>query len=244
MHPIFFSVGTLTVYSFGTLIAVGVLLATLLVWRDAKKRGENPSVLLDLGLGLVFFALLGGRILYVLLNLEWYLSDPLEIFRIQHGGLVFYGGLAGAFAFALIFIRKKHLPFWKTLDRMVPYAVLVHAFGRIGCFLNGCCYGKPTESFLGVTFPNLAFPRHPTQLYESGFLFLLFVLLRALSGKSGFQSGRLFFLYLFCYGLFRFVVEFFRGDQETFLWGWTLPQALSLSILFIPLLVWRTRRAE
>ena len=243
MHPILFSIGFLTVYSFGAVIALGYLLAAALIWYDARQAGRNPTTLLDLGAGLMLAALLGGRILYILLHLEDYLKDPLEGFRIQHGGLVFYGGLAAALLFAFFFIKRKKIPLWKTLDTILPYGVLVHAFGRIGCFLNGCCYGKPTHLFWGVTPPGQRYPLHPTQLYESFFLFLLFVVLRTLSRKKNRQAGSLFCVYLISYGMFRFAVEFFRGDQETFLWGATLPQFLSVLLVSGSLFFWRRRRA-
>jgi len=243
VYPILFSFGFLTIYSYGTMIALGYLLASFLLWRDVKKENKNPSVYLDLGIGLMVAALLGGRLFYILLHLDFYGSNPLEVLRVDHGGLISYGGLLGAFLWGLFFIRRKNLPFWETLDRMVPYAVLVHAWGRIGCFLNGCCYGKPTGFWTGVVFLGDIIPRHPTQLYESFFLFLLFVVLRGLQYRT-LQKGTVFLLYLLCYGLFRWGVEFLRGDQALFLWGWTLPQYLSFLMLGIPIICWRKRKNE
>lgn len=243
MHPVLFSIGFLTIYSFGAVIAVGYLLAAALVWVDARRAGKDPVVLLDLGVGLMLSALLGGRVLYILLHLEDYLKDPLEGFKIQHGGLVFYGGFAGALLFVFVFIRKRKLPLWKTLDAIVPYAVLVHAFGRIGCFLNGCCYGKPTHLFWGVFFPGQHYRIHPTQLYESFFLFVLFGLLRIVSRRKIRGEGSLFCLYLFSYGLFRFGIEFLRGDQETFFWNFTLPQLFSVVLVAGSLFFWKRKWA-
>ena len=241
MYPIFFSIGPIAIYSFGTLIAVGYLLAGLLLFRDARRKGENPILLLDLGIGLLLTALIGGRILYILLHLDFYLEDPWEILRIYRGGLVFYGGFVAAVGFAIFFIQRKKLPLWKTLDRMVPYVVLVHAFGRIGCFLNGCCYGKVTSLWVGVHFPGKDEPLHPTQLYESSFLFLLFFILRTLSERAP-RPGTLFLGYLFSYGIFRFFIETLRGDQELFLGNWTLPQVLSVLVVGISLFLWAGRR--
>jgi len=243
MHPILFSIGFVTIYSFGTMIAVGYLLAGSLLWREARRKKKDPAILLDLGIGVMLSALLGGRALYIILNLGDYLKDPLEAFKIQHGGLVFYGGLLGAIFFALLFIKRKGLPLWETLDEMTPYATLVHAFGRIGCFLNGCCYGRPTSLFWGVTFPGHKFPLHPTQLYESFFLIVLFFVLRNFARKKTAFSGGIFLLYLFCYGLFRFIVEFFRGDQEIMPPGLTLPQVLSALLVGVSLFFWKKRKA-
>ncbi|MBI4436004.1 MAG: prolipoprotein diacylglyceryl transferase [Candidatus Omnitrophica bacterium] len=239
MHPILFSVWIFTIYSFGTLLAVGYLFAAFLLFRDARRRGKDPASLLDLGTGLLLSGLLGARLLYIFLHLEEYLEDPLEVFRLQRGGLVFYGGLAAAVVFAILFIQRKRLPLWQTLDEIVPYATLVQAFGRIGCFLNGCCYGKPTLSRIGILFPGHPVPLHPTQLYESFSLFILFILFRSLAQKRALPVGRLFVLYLFSYGLLRFIVEFFRGDQDLWMWGWTLPQGVSLFLIGLSLMLWK-----
>ena len=243
MHPILFSIGIFTVYSFGTLLAVGTLFAVWVLFRDTRRNGRNPAPLLDLGTGLLLSGLLGARLLYVFLHLEEYLRDPLEIFRFQHGGLVFYGGLAAALLFAWSFIQRKALPLRQTLDEIAPYALLVQAFGRIGCFLNGCCYGKPTLSWWGILFPGRPVRLHPTQLYESFFLLVLFMVFRALARKRSLPVGGLFALYLFSYGLLRFVVEFFRGDQEVLSGGLTLPQWMSLCLMLFSLMLWRRGRA-
>ena len=243
MHPVLFSIGFVTIYSFGTMIAVGYLLAGSLLWREARRKRKDPAVLLDLGIGMMLSALLGGRALYIILNLRDYLEDPLEAFRIQHGGLVFYGGLVGAILFTLFFIRRKHLLLWETLDEMTPYAALVHAFGRVGCFLNGCCYGRPTSLFWGVTLPGHKLPLHPTQLYESFFLIVLFFILRNVARKKTAFAGSVFLLYLLCYGFFRFIVEFLRGDQEILFLGLTLPQFLSILLVGMSLFFWKKREA-
>ena len=242
MHPILVSTKWMTIYSFGTLVAMGYLFAGFLLWREMRQKGKDPMAFLDLGLGVLLSSLLGGRLLFILLNLREYLEDPVEIFKIYHGGLVFYGGFLSALLFAFWFIHKKNLPLWETLDVMTPYAVLVHAFGRIGCFLNGCCYGKPTSLFWGVRFPGEEVSLHPTQLYESFFLFVLFAFLRKLPKRRALAHGTLFLLYLFSYGLFRFFVEFYRGDQEFFYGGWTLPQLLSLFLLIAALVLGRRKR--
>ena len=243
MYPILFSIGAFTIYSFGTLIAIGYLLAGMFLWRDTRRKGEDPALLFDLGMGMMLSGLLGGRALYIFLNLKEYLAQPLEIVKIHHGGLVFYGGFVGAFGFAIFFAKRKGRSVWGLLDEIIPYAVLIHAFGRIGCFLNGCCFGLPTSFFLGVVFPGGVLPLHPTQLYESFFLLLLFVLLRALSQRKMLATpGSLFLVYLFYYSLLRFGVEFFRGDQERFLWGWTRPQLSSILLLGMSCLFWKGRR--
>ncbi|MFH1858455.1 MAG: prolipoprotein diacylglyceryl transferase [Candidatus Omnitrophota bacterium] len=242
MHPVLFSIGFLTVYSFGAMIALGYLLVGALLWYDKRCKGEDPTPLYDFSVGLVLASLLGGRLFYILLYWRDYLQDPLEVFRIYHGGLVFYGGLIGAIVYAFLYIKKKKLPLWKTLDEAVPYAVLVHAFGRIGCFLNGCCYGKPTRFILGVVFPDRSVPIHPTQLYESAGLFLIFLALRKWSRKRTPFPGAIFLGYLFSYGVLRFLVEFFRGDQRGLFWNLTLHQFLSFVLVAVSVFLWSRQK--
>ena len=238
MHPILVSTKWMTIYSFGTLVAMGYLFAGFLLWREMRQKGKDPMAFLDLGLGVLLSSLLGGRLLFILLNLREYLEDPVEIFKIYHGGLVFYGGFLSALLFAFWFIHKKNLPLWETLDVMTPYAVLVHAFGRIGCFLNGCCYGIETHGILGVQFPHLAEPRYPTQLFSSAIAFVLFLIISfAYSRKK--RDGEVFVWGLVLYMTYRFGIEFLR-DNPRYLFQLTLAQWISLFLVPL-LLLWYPR---
>ena len=162
-------------------------------------------------------------------------------------GFVFFGGLIVAVTGALWYMYRKHLPLLKTSDFLIVGVPLGHALGRIGCFLAGCCYGKPTTLPWGVRFTDphalvapelLNVPLHPTQLYEAGFNFLLFLLLHYVSQKPH-KDGKILVLYVWCYALMRFGIEFLRGDfRGGFLWGMSPSQVISLGVAGIAIWIW------
>ena len=233
MYPILFAIGGINLYSFGFSVAVGFLISSFLLLKECRRKGIDANPILDLALGSFISALVGGRLLYVLLHQSWYGAHPFEIFQVQRGGLIAYGGILLGVLFAIVFLRLKRISFWKAADLLIPFGVLTQAFGRIGCFLNGCCYGRPSSLF-GI---------HPTQLYESFGLFLLFAGLRY-ADRWQLKPGRLFALYLVGCGILRFVVEFFRGDQAPFLIGLTLAQWMSLASLVAGAWIWTWRNTS
>lgn len=236
MHPILWKAGPFTFYSYGALMAAAVLIAVHLSSRQAWRIGATPAKITDIGFWSVVAGLLGARIVYIAQNWPVYLEAPLEVFRLDHGGLVFYGGLAAGIVAALLLIRQSKLPLLGALDIFMAPLALAHALGRVGCFLNGCCYGKATDFLFGVQFPGDPFPRHPTQLYESAFLFMLSLLLgwrlkRVGVSRPGSQLG----IYLLAYAAWRFGVEFLRGDNPPFLSGFTFSQVVSIPTIFFGL---------
>ncbi len=229
MHPILFRWGPITFYSYGLMLGFGFLVASTLATRRASRIGLNPAQIQTLS-GIVLLAgIAGARAVYVLLNWEMFDSNWLEIFRLDHGGLVFYGGLTGGIFAGVWYLRRAQLPLWKTVCLMIPPLVLAHAIGRIGCFLNGCCYGRPTHLPWGVVFPLETFSRHPTQLYESGALVLLFFLLKELERRDP-KPGTVLLTYGVLYGTWRFLIEFLRGDNPVVAWGLTAFQWMSLPL--------------
>ncbi len=230
MMPVLFSIGSLHIYSFGAMVALGVFLSLQLMNRRAVKDGfpQVPEVA-DLLFITVFMGFIGSRIHYVLQNWQWYIERPLEIFHIWEGGLIFYGGVIGAMASLVIYMKLKKIPLLKGYDFLFPYLALSHAFGRLGCFLNGCCYGRPCELPWATRFPGLPGPVHPTQIYEAILDFLLFFFLsRAYSRKR--YDGQIIALYFVFYGMIRFVVEIFRADNPE--WnGLTFNQWISLAFI-------------
>ena len=144
------------------------------------------------------------------------------------GGLVYYGGMMASFAGFFLYTKKVRLPFLAAADFTIPYIALTHAFGRIGCFLNGCCFGKPCALPWAVRFPGGIAAVHPVQIYEALFNFGLFVLLRGRYTRRHF-AGEITALYLMMYPTGRFVFEFLRGDQPPWLGSLTLHQLLSLA---------------
>jgi len=217
MHPVLIQFGSVTVYSYGFLIAVGFFLGILLATREARRLGENPEKILDLGFYILVAAIVGSRLFYVLTTWESYAENPLEIIKIWKGGLVFYGGFLGAATAAVVYMRLNRLPLRKTADILAPALVLGQAMGRLGCFLAGCCYGRQSDVAWAVTFTDqrclapVNTPLHPTQLYSAFTNLAIFIILWALSRRNRIP-GRVFWTYVLLYGLTRSIIETLRGD--------------------------------
>ena len=244
MHPVLFHFGRLTVHTYGLLVATGVLLGLWLARRQAPRAGLDPERVWNLGIYMVLAALVGAKLWLVVVDWDYYLEHPREIFgftTLLSAG-VYYGGLLTALAVALLYARHFRLRFLPLADTYAAPLALGHAIGRLGCFAAGCCYGKPTSLPWGVTFTNpygralvgtpLGIPLHPTQLYEAAAEFLIFVFLLLL-GRRRFP-GQLFASYVLLYGGARGVIEFFRGDPDrTLLAGgaFSLMQVVSVALI-------------
>ena len=232
MHPTLLQWGPIHLHSYGLLVGLGFLLALTLAGRRAAELSWDRHPIQTLTVVALVAGLVGARAAYVAMNWGLYRQAPLEILRLDHGGLVFYGGLAAGLAAAGWVLVRHRLPLWRTLDLLVPPLVAAHALGRIGCFFNGCCYGKPTTLPWGVAFPGEGAPRHPTQLLEAAFLFLLFLALRRIERKSA-QPGTVLALYGLSYGIWRFLIEFLRGDNPAVALGWTAFQWASVLLILV-----------
>jgi len=233
MHPILFQFGPVTLYSYGLMVALGFMVGLSLALRRAREVNLPPAQIQAFTLLALLAGLIGARATYVALHWDFFRGDLLEILRLDHGGLVYYGGFGLSFLVVLWTIRKNRFPVWKTVDLLIPPLVIAHALGRIGWFLNGCCYGKPSDVPWAVVFPQESIARHPTQLYESAFLLLLFFYLKSLERKdaSTVLPGTVTFTYGFLYGAWRFFIEFLRGDNPVILWGLTAFQGMSLVLM-------------
>jgi len=238
MHPVLIKIGPLTIHTYGVLIAAGFLLGLALAVRQAKKQGIPSDKIVDLGFYLLIAALIGSRLLFVLVEAGYFLRNPLDIFKIWEGGLVFYGGVIFAIPVAVWYAKKKGLDIWSAADIFAPSLAIGHAIGRLGCFSAGCCYGKHAEDLpWAVTFldpeslARIGVPLHPTQLYESAGEFINFLILITLRKRRSFK-GQLFWAYLLIYSVIRFTVEFFRGDEvRGFLFGnFSISHGISLLI--------------
>lgn len=200
---------------YGIMIGVGVMAAFLILSFYCKRAGVSQKFsdfffyngLLSVAVGF------GSASLFQ--SVYDYIENPSKGFRFG-GGITFIGGLIGGVIFFLLvyfIVRKRIDGKLSQMLSIVPCCITVaHAFGRIGCFFAGCCYGKATDSFLGVKFPQLAYKVHPTQLYEAAFLFLLFAVMAYLVFCKGFKHNMS--VYLICYGIFRFLIEFLRDDHR------------------------------
>ena len=245
MHGIAFQFGPLTIYWYGILTAVGFLMAFWTASRRAPREGISPDTIMGLAPWLIGGTIIGARALYVISYWKQdFAGQPLwEIFKIR-SGLVFYGGLIGASLGTLIYTRRYKLPLWKIADILAPSIALGHAFGRIGCLMTGCCYGRvcslpwaihfPHEPPLGSDPNTGLIGRHPTQLYESALNFLLFFGLNWFYPRKKFD-GHVFAIYLIAYSILRGVVEMFRGDYSlsSYLAGVFTPAQTASIVIFV-----------
>ena len=217
MHPVLFELGSFTVYSYGFMIALGIVAGMAYLLVEGKKEA---GLTLDQGnaLFLLIFlaAVAGGKLFLFLEDPVRYAADPATL--LTGRGFVFYGSFLLAIPVMWWFFRKHKLPPFRMLDVMAVTTCLVHLFGRLGCFLAGCCYGRPTDTAWGIAFTDpachadpLNTPLHPTQLMESAYIFLVMLLLLVMKRKRRFY-GQLFLMYLMLYAVGRFVLEYFRGD--------------------------------
>ncbi len=237
MHPILFRIGPITIYSYGIFIASAVFLAFAVSIKEAKRKGLDPKMASDLGFYIIIMGIIGSRLGYVLVNPDEFIKNPILIFEVWKGGLVFIGGFILAFLFLLFYLRKKKQPILDWLDTFALGVPLGQFLGRIGCFMAGCCYGKVCKLPWAVKFQDplslapKGIPLHPTQLYHSiAGLITFFVLF--LTRKRLRNSGRVFFLLLILYSFFRFLIEFFRGDPRPYLGPFSITQWLSIFIFW------------
>ena len=239
MHPILFKIGPITIYTYGVLIATAFFLGLALAARQARVEGEDPQKIMDLSFYILISAIVGSRLLYIVVEYKEYISNPLRIFKVWEGGLVFYGGFIMAMAVVIIYIRKHEMNLWKVGDILAPSVAIGQGVGRLGCFFAGCCYGRETDVPWAVIFkdPNTLAPMdvhlHPTQLYDSVNGFIIFVILLVLRKFKKFD-GQLFLTYTLLYAVGRFIVEIFRGDER----GFVIESFLSTSqFIAIPLFI-------
>ncbi len=239
MHPILFESGSFTIYSYGFCIAIGALLGFLYMYKQGKKefsltfdQSNNLFIIL------VLAGVIGGKLFLIFEDPSLYLHQPKKL--ISGSGFVFYGSLLLAIPIMLWYFKKIKVPVLGMLDVMAIVTCIVHGFGRIGCFMAGCCYGIPTDSFLGVIFTDgkcqaepLNASLHPTQLYEATLILVIMTTLWLFKSKKKF-NGQLFLLYLMAYALGRGVLELFRGDiQRGFIIDGILSNSQFISLCII-----------
>lgn len=249
MIPYLFKLGPLTIFPWGFTLSVAILLGTLLAMKLAKKVGFETDLILDLVIYLVIGGVVGARLFYVFVyEPERYLREPLQIFALWNGGMVYYGALIGGFITGTWFILRKKLPFWTLADVVSPPLALGYGIVRIGCFLNGCCYGKPTSSIIGVVFPFIdggpsldTLHRYPTQLFSSAFGFILLGMLLLIWRKKKF-SGQVFLSFLILYAVERTVVEYYRENLLVF--GPVTVSQLVSGIIIVPALYFYWSRSR
>jgi len=211
MHPEFLKLGSFVIYWYGVLIAAAVFICSLIVQNNAARRGYSPELMSRIVFWTILWGIIGGRSLHVLVQAPYYYRHPLEILSLRNGGLAVEGAVIAALAFLCIYSEIRRFNLLEMLDIVALPVPLGQALGRLGCFMNGCCYGKPTDSFLGVKFPQLAEKVHPTQLYYSITYVLLFFVLRMLYRRR-LKPGVVFSTYILGFALTRYIIDMLRGD--------------------------------
>lgn len=274
MHQVLLEIpGTgLKVYGFGLMLFLALLSSMYLAAWRARKSGLDPEVIYDLAFWVILGGLVGARVFYVVQHGEA-IRSPWDAFKIWQGGIVLYGSLIGAGAGMLIYWKLKPFPLWPVLDAIAPAVALGVALGRVGCFLNGCCFGDvcdPSSIPWAVRFPagtlpwgdqvdqglidaaaRRSLPVHPTQLYSAIDGLLLCGMLLAYYPLRK-RRGEVFAMLLVAYPLSRFLIEQLRGDEGIFAAGMTVSQVMSVGLLAIGLGLWAflpreaaaTRKAE
>jgi phosphatidylglycerol:prolipoprotein diacylglycerol transferase len=248
VHPIAFQFGALTITWYGVMVAMAFLIGLWAASRRAPEGGIQAERVLDLGPWLIIGGIVGARLLYVITFWhEQFAGRPLaEVLMVWRGGLVFYGGFIGAALACVLYAGLKKIALWKLADVLAPSIALGAAFGRVGCFLNGCCYGRQCTLPWAVHFPqgHETYPNavHPTQLYDAALSLTLFAALSWVYRRRKFD-GQVFATFLCGYAVFRFLVEIFRGDYpayQHYLGGWATPaQVVSLGIFAVGIVLWR-----
>lgn len=217
MHPIAFQLGSFAIHWYGVMIALAFLAGLWTATRRAPRENIPGEKIADVTFWLMLGTIVGARTVYV--TTYWkteFVHQPIsEIFMIQHGGLVYYGGLIGAIITGSLYVWWQKLPLWKVADVLAPSIALGNVFGRIGCLLNGCCYGRACSLPWAIRFPadhpTGGAPVHPTEIYDALLNLVLYFGLAWLFRHKKFD-GQVFATYLIGYAVFRFAVEFFRGD--------------------------------
>ncbi len=250
MYRVLLEFGKIKVYAWGTFVGLGFLIGLYYTLREANRRGEKKENVIDIALYLLISGIIGARIAFVVANWKYYIKAPIKILYIQEGGMVFFGSLIFGVITGYIIVKIKKIDFWKMADVFAPGLALGIAIGRIGCFLNGCCWGKISYTF-GLRFPSLhnppvyvdqitrglikpgapyTLPVIPTELLHSLSAFIVFILLWKFykKGRQTF-SGQGFLLFIIYYSIGRFLVEFLRYyPPEKYVGPFTGSQILSL----------------
>jgi phosphatidylglycerol:prolipoprotein diacylglycerol transferase len=248
-----FQIPEITVYSYGVLLAASYLLGLRLAMSRAKRWGLDAKRVLDLGIYIIISALVGAKLLLLVVDFNQFRSID-DVWTLLRSGGVFYGGLLLAVGVAFWYIARHRMPFWTTCDVFAPGIALGHVTGRLGCLAAGCCYGKPTTVSWAITFTNplaaanvgtpLGIPLHPTQIYEAGAALIILVLLLVTERRGRPFPGRTFWSYMFLYAVSRYIIEIYRGDPRGMVFDlFSTSQFISLVLapLSLVMLVWLSR---
>lgn len=241
MYPILFEIGPVKIASYGTMIAIGFLLALYMCERRAVKFGLDKDRIFGLGLTAIISGIIGAKLLYYIVEIDYFIANPKALLDLN-SGFVVYGGIIVGVLCGYIYCRRHKLEFGRYFDLVMPSVALAQGFGRIGCFLAGCCYGRETHSHLGVVFTNSPFapnnvPLLPTQLFSSAGLFILAGVLVWYAGRKERKTFRVAGLYMILYSIGRFVIEFFRDDDRGSVGSLSTSQFISIGIVILGIVI-------
>jgi len=234
MYNDIFTIGPVEIHGYGLMIALGVLCALWIATKRARKN-LDVNVVYDLTFIVLIFGFLGAKLLFILVEIETIMKEPMQI--LSGSGFVVYGGILSGLLAAIVYCKKKNIRFLKYFDLLIPSVAIAQGFGRIGCFLAGCCYGSETDSFVGIAFENSAIAPNgvnliPTQLFSSAGDFLIaFILIMYAKKDRG--DGKVGALYLILYSIGRFIIEFFRDDYRGFIGYLSTSQFISVITLLM-----------
>ena len=242
MYNDILTIGNITIHGYGLMIGIGVVCAVLLAQFRAKKKGLSVDMLYSIVLLALIFGFVGAKLLFCIVELKAVIANPRII--ISGDGFVLYGGIIGGIAAVIIYCRVKKVSFLSFFDLAAPSIAVAQGFGRIGCFLAGCCYGRETDSWFCITFQNSLYAPNgvkllPTQLISSigDFMIALVLLLYARSDRKRGKTGG---LYLILYSVGRFAVEFLRADYRGTIGPLSTSQFISIIILLLGILLFAT----
>lgn len=257
MNPIIFHIGSFAVRWYGIMMASGFF-AALLTWiRLGRRTGFSSTFCSDLLIWIMVSGILGARVAYVASTWDFYIANPFAILRVWQGGLVFYGGFIGSGVAIAVLARIQKIPFFELLDLVVPGLAIGHAFGRVGCFINHCCYGCRYEGIFSVVDPTTrtkdpltglidmasGYRVHPVQLYESFANILIYCLLITIYRRRK-KRGSVIAAYLLTYPVVRFALEYVRGDDRLHAGILTFAQTTSMVLFAIGLVILLMPRGE
>ncbi len=245
MHPILFEIFDFKVHSFGLLMLLAFAVALLFARKRGPRFGFTPEQISDVAFWTLIAGVLGARVAFLAQEIPFYREHPEKLLTLQFEGLTSFGGLIFGFLTVVIACRRLKKPLWNLLDALAPAMLVGHAIGRVGCLLNGCCYGGHCDLPWGIHVENAAGLFHPAQIYDSLMNLAALGVLLALE-RRGLRAGQTFGLFLVLHGIARFVYEFWRAGTTSTTMG-SLPlteahvAALVLVLAGAAVLLWGRR---
>jgi phosphatidylglycerol:prolipoprotein diacylglycerol transferase len=249
MRPVLFQIWGIKIYGYGLMIALGILAALILLNYRAKKREYNEEKIFDMAILAIVFGVLGGKLMYIITDIKNIIGNP-SILKDIGSGFVVYGSILGGLLGVYIYCRMKKWDLLKIVDLVVPSLPLAQGFGRFGCFLAGCCYGRETSLGIGVVFPSNPLSLAPsgihllpTQIYSSVFDFCLAGFLLWYDKKER-KAGRVFSMYLIIYSIGRFFVEYLRSDVRGNVGVLSTSQFISIFVIILGIFLYNYERLK